>query len=442
MTDTAKKTGILSWYFNIPILNRIVFGLVAGAVVGIILANMDPATAIAYRDNTQFFGTLFIRLLQMIVVPVIFFSVIAGVSALNPVKLGRIGGKLTVLYLLTTFIAVGLAMTAALIFQPGVGLNIVGVEGAAARPNTAQPLATVLLNLIPTNPFNALAAMPHQLLPLLVFAISFGISLSLIRSSEDQELKKAGDTVYYLCSGAAEATYKIVWGIMQYAPIGVFFLISALFGVQGPRVVGSMMFVIVLTFCVIIFHFIVIYGSILRLGGLNPLVALKGAREALITAFVTRSSNATLPVTIRCMKALGIRPEVVSFSAPFGATVNMDGAAIYLGITTMFIANAIGQPLGFDQMFMVALLATLGAIGSAGVPGAGVIMLLMVLDGVGLPVEAGSAVAAAYALMFAIDAILDMGRTFLNIGGDFALTPVVAKQEGALDMSIWEPKTA
>jgi Na+/H+-dicarboxylate symporter len=338
--------------------------------------------------------------------------------------------------MITTFIAVGLAMGAALIFQPGVGLNIIGAEGVTGKENTAPGLATVILNLVPQNPFNAIVQ--GQLLPILFFAISFGISLSLVRSSADEEVRKAADTVYYFCIGAAEATYKIVWGVMQYAPIGVFFLISALFGVQGPEVVGSMMYVIALTFGVIIFHFVVVYGGILRLAGLNPLVALKGAREAMVTAFVTRSSNATLPVTIRCMKNLGVKPEVVSFSAPFGATVNMDGAAIYLGITTMFIANAVGTPLTINQMLMVALLATLGAIGTAGVPSAGVIMLLMVLEGIGMKVEAGSAVAAAYALMFAIDAVLDMGRTFLNVSGDMAVTPYVAKQEGALDMSKWE----
>ena len=437
MTQAETKSGgIFGWYFNIPILNRIVFGLVAGAVVGIILANMPAATAAAYHANTRFFGDLFIRLLQMIVVPVIFFSVVAGVSAIQPSKLGRIGGKLMGLYLLTTFIAVSLAMIAASIFQPGAGLNIMGDAAGHVPKNVPQPLATVLLNLVPANPFGALNS--GALLPILFFAISFGIGLALIRESAEEHVRKAGDTVYYVCSGAAEATYKIVWGVMQYAPIGVFFLISALFGLHGPKVVGSMMYVIVLTFCALAIHWVVTYSTILRLGGLNPLVVVKAAREALLTAFVTRSSNATLPVTIRCMKNLGVKPEFVSFSAPLGATINMDGTAIYLGVTVMFLANAVGQPLGIDQMFMVALLATLGAIGSAGVPGAGVIMLLMVLEGIGMKVEAGTAIAAAYALMFAIDAILDMGRTITNIAGDFAINSVVAKSEDSLDMEIYE----
>jgi len=437
MTQAETKSGIFSWYFKVSILKRIVFATIAGAVLGIVLANMPTATAAAYAANVKFFGDLFIRLLQMIVVPVILFSVIGGVSALNPAKLGRIGGRLVALYLITTFIAVALAVGAALIFQPGVGLNIMGAEGVAGKANTAPALATVLLNLVPQNPFNAIVQ--GQLLPILFFAICFGIGLSLIRSSTDGEIRKAADAVYYFCTGAAEATYKIVWGIMQYAPIGIFFLISSLFGVQGPKVVGSMMYVIVITFGVIIIHFVVVYGGLLRMAGLSPLVALKGAREALITAFVTRSSSATLPITIRVMKEnLGVKPEVISFSAPLGATVNMDGAAVYLGVTTMFIANAIGAPLTIDQMFMVALLGTLGAIGSAGVPGAGVIMLLMVLEGIGMKIEDGSAVAAAYALMFAIDAILDMGRTFLNVAGDVAITSHVAKKEGALDISKWE----
>jgi Na+/H+-dicarboxylate symporter len=399
---------------------------------------MPTATAAAWAANTQFFGDVFIRLLQMIVVPVIFFSVVGGAASLTPQQLGRYGGKLMALYLITTFIAVGLALIAANVFEPGTGLGIVGDAGAKAPGAKPQPMATVLLNLIPTNPFNAIVQ--GQLLPILFFAISFGISLTLIRSSDNPEIAKAGDTVFYFCSGAAEAMYKVVGGVMQYSPIGIFFLISALFGVQGPKVVGSMFYAIAVTFLVLIFHFFIVYGAIVKFGaGLSLKKYFMHIREASITAFVTRSSNATLPVTIRVMEEnMGIPRNVVSFAAPFGATVNMDGTAIYLGITVMFIANAIGQPLGLDKQFMVALMATLGSIGAAGVPGAGLIMLLMCLEGVGLKVEAGSAVAAAYAMMFAVDAMLDMGRTCLNVTGDLALTPWVTRQEGALDMSKWE----
>jgi Na+/H+-dicarboxylate symporter len=436
MTQATSKPGIFSWYFRVSMLKRIVFALVAGAAVGIIMAGMPADTAAAYAANTKFFGDLFIRLLQMIVVPVIFFSVISGASSLAPAQLGRVGTKLMVLYLVTTFIAVGVALVFANIFQPGLGLNVIGTEEVQGRDNTAPGLAAIFLNLVPPNPFNAIVQ--GQLLPILFFAILFGFSLAIIRASDKPELAKAGDTVYYFCSGCAEAVYKIVWGVMQYAPIGIFFLISAIFGVQGPKVVGSMFHVIAVTYAAFIVYFIVVYSGIVALVGLSPLKLFKGGREAIITGFVTRSSNATLPVTIRVMEEnLGIPRNIVSFAAPFGATVNMDGAAIYLGVTAMFIGFATGQPLGFEQQLMVALLATLGAIGAAGVPGAGVIMLLMVLEGIGLKVEAGSAVAAAYALMFAVDAILDMGRTCLNVTGDLALTPAVCKQEGILDMSKW-----
>ena len=440
MAQAEAKSGFFSqyfgWYFRINILTRIVVALIAGATLGIILASMPAATAAAWAAKTKFFGDLFIRLLQMIVVPVIFFSVVGGAASLTPKQLGRFGGKLMILYLITTFIAVGLALIAANVFQPGMGLGVVGSAGAKAPASTPLPLATVLLNIVPANPFNSIVQ--GQLLPILFFAISFGISLALIRASENPEIAKAGDTVFYFCSGSAEAMYKVVWGVMQYSPIGIFFLISALFGVQGPKVIGSMFHVISVTFLVLIFHFIVIYGAIVKCcAGLSLKKYFMHIREASITAFVTRSSNATLPVTIRVMENMGIPRNVVSFAAPFGATVNMDGTAIYLGITVMYIANAIGQPLGFDKQFMVALMATLGSIGAAGVPGAGLIMLLMCLEGVGLKVEAGSAVAAAYAMMFAVDAILDMGRTCLNVTGDLALTPWVTKQEGVLDMSKW-----
>jgi Na+/H+-dicarboxylate symporter len=232
--------------------------------------------------------------------------------------------------------------------------------------------------------------------------------------------------------------YKIVGGVMQYAPIGVFFLISGVFATQGPRVIGPLVFVMFIAYVAFILHVVIGFGGSLTLFGLSFVKFLRGAQEAMITAFVTRSSNATLPISLRVSEDnLGVPRSISSFTLPIGATINMDGTAIYLAIGSMFIAFAIGKPLTMDQQLVVLLTATLGSIGAAGVPGAGAIMMLMVLESVNLKVEPGTAVAAAYAMMLGVDALFDMGRTCLNVTGDIVAATVVSKHEGELDMSKW-----
>jgi Na+/H+-dicarboxylate symporter len=277
-----------------------------------------------------------------------------------------------------------------------------------------------------------------QVLPIIFFALMFGIGLAIVRESKNAEVAKAGDTLYYCAFGAAETMYKIVAGIMQYSPIGIFFLISGVFAVQGPKVIGPLFYLLAVTFAGFFLHVVIGFGGALTLHGLSFMKFLKGAEEAMITAFVTRSSNATLPISLRvCEENLGVPRTVSSFSLPIGATINMDGTCIYLSICAMFIGFAIGKPLTVDQQLTVMITASLGAVGAAGVPGAGVIMLLMVLESVGLKVEAGTAVAAAYAMMIGIDAIMDMGRTCLNVTGDVVAAVVVSKYEKVLDHGKW-----
>ena len=441
MSETVQpKKGIFGWYLGINLLLRISIGLVAGAIVGIALG-FSPGVAQEFVAYTKFFGDVFINLLKMIVVPTIFLSLITGAASITPEQLGKVGLKTFIYYMITSVIAIAIGLFLANVFQPGAGLGIVGEATATAKVATAPSLSEVMLAIIPTNPVASLAK--GDVLPIIFFALIFGIALSILRESKDATVSKYAGDLYNLISVGAETMYKIVGGVMQYAPIGIFVLISGVFATQGPKVVGPLMFLIMLCYTGFIAHLFLGYGGLLAVYKLSIFTFIKGAREASITAFVTRSSNATLPITMRVTEEnLGAPRSISSFALPIGATVNMDGTAIYLSIGAMFIGNAVGLPLGFEQQVSLMIVATLAAIGAAGVPGAGAIMMLMVLETVGLPVEAGSAVAACYAMILGIDALFDMGRTCMNVTGDISGVVIVAKSEDALDMTKWEKQPA
>ena len=427
---------MLSWYFKSNLLSRILIGLIAGAVVGIALGYGSPDTVKAFVDNTKFFGDIFIRLLKMIVVPVILFSLIAGAASIAPSRLGRVGVKILAFYLATSALAVTIGLVFANIFQPGAGMGIVGDAAVQGKVAESPTISQILLNIVPTNPAESLAK--GDVLPIIFFAVLFGLAIAYVKDSKDATVAKGAESLFQLVNAGAETMYKIVRGIMEYAPIGVFFLIAMVFAQQGAKALGPLLFVTLTVYVGLLVHLVISYGGIMSVAGLGFGKFLKGANEAMITAFVTRSSGGTLPVTMRCSEEkLGIPRSVCSFTLPLGATINMDGTAIYLGVCAMFIGYATGNPLTMDQQLTVVITATLASIGTAGVPGAGAIMLLMVLESIGLKVEAGSAVAAAYAMILGIDALLDMGRTCLNVGGDMAGSAVVAKSEQELDLSKW-----
>lgn len=426
--SAEEKKGALDWYFKSNLLKRILIGLVLGAVVGLIAGD-----AIMWVAP---FGSLFVRLLQMIVMPVIFATLVMGSASISPAELGKVGIKIVAFYLVTSAFAVTLGLIAANVFQPGAGLGLTGTADVAGRALQQPALRDTLLNIVPTNPFGALAA--GAVLPVIFFAILFGIGISYLKISSDERIRTAGETLFVLFDGAAEVMYIMVRWVLQYAPIGVFALLAVVFAQQGAAAAGPLGIVIVAVFLGLILHVVVVYGGLLKINGLSFVKFLKGSREAMLTAFVTRSSGGTLPVTMRNAEAnLGVSRKVHSFTLPLGATINMDGTAIYLGVCALFIGFAIGMPLGFGQQITIILTAVLASIGTAGVPGAGAIMLLMVLQSVGLPIEDGSAVAAAYAMILGIDAILDMGRTCANVTGDLTGTTIVAKSENELDMSCW-----
>ena len=433
--ESKRAGGPLGWYFRTNLLARILVGLVLGALTGIVLGFFPDAIK-PFVDNVKFFGDLFVRLLKMIVVPVILFSLIAGAASIAPSRLGRIGVKIMVYYLLTSALAVTIGLVFANLLQPGAGFGIVGDAAVKGKAAEAPTRAQTLLNIVPTNPIESLAK--GDVLPIIFFAVVFGIAISFVKDSKNAAVAKGADTLFEVCNSAAETMYKVVTGIMQYAPVGVFVLISIVFAQQGPKAIGPLLMVTVVAYLGMIVHLVVVYGGLMAVFRLGFVKFIKGVNEVMITAFVTRSSSGTLPVTMRVSEEkLGIPRSVCSFTLPLGATINMDGTAIYLGVCAMFIGFATGQPLTFNQQLTVVITATLASVGTAGVPGAGAIMLLMVLESIGLKVEAGTAVAAAYAMILGIDALLDMGRTCLNVTGDIAGTAIVSKSEGELDLSKW-----
>ncbi|WP_456398033.1 dicarboxylate/amino acid:cation symporter, partial [Palaeococcus sp. (in: euryarchaeotes)] len=380
-------------------------------------------------------GDLFVRLLKMLVMPIVLASLVVGAASISPARLGRVGVKIVLYYLVTSAFAVFIGLIMANIFKPGLGLQLGTGEGKAIEAQ-APSLVQTLLNIVPTNPFGALAN--GAVLPTIFFAIVLGIALSYLMNSENERIRNSATTLYNAFDGLAEAMYKIVRGVMQYAPIGVFALIAYIMATQGVKVVGPLAKVTLAVYIGLVLQIGIVYGILLKFFGINLIEFLGKAKDAMITAFVTRSSSGTLPVTMRVAdENMGVDRGIYSFTLPLGATINMDGTALYQGVCALFIAFAIGQPLPLSQQLVIVITAVLASIGTAGVPGAGAIMLAMVLESVGLKLEPGSAVALAYAMILGIDAILDMGRTMVNVTGDLAGTTIVAKTEGELDESKW-----
>ncbi len=359
-------------------------------------------------------GTIFINLIKMMIVPVVFFSLVVGMTSIGDTKkLGRIGVKTVGLYLCTTAVAILIGFGIAGLFHPGIGLSM--TSDAAVKVKEAPGIMQVLVGMIPANPVDTMAK--AQILPLIVFSLFVGIGIVSVGGDKGSLLIKFFDA-------AAEVSYRIIGIIMNFAPIGVFALLLPVVAKNGPAVLLPLMSVIgcVAIGCVI--HAVAVYSMLARLwGGHSPLEFFKAMSEAMLIGFTTCSSAATLPVNMKnCQEKLGVSREVSSFVLPLGATINMDGTALYMGVCSLFIANVFGVDLTMGQMLMIILTGTLASIGTAGVPGAGLIMLAMVLQTAGLPLE-------GLALVAGIDRVLDMFRTCLNITGDSAVTIVMDQEE-------------
>lgn len=427
-------SSIFSIYFKTNLLLRILIGLILGAICGIIFQDPHGTTdAIAFFKP---FGDIFIRLLKMIVLPVIVCSLIVGTSSISPSHLGRVGVKIILFYVFTSVCAIIIGLFVGAVFAPGVGLELAasGVGTKAANPPS---IIKIVLDIIPTNPFGSISS--GSVLPTIFFCVIFGIALAFSRDSEDERIKSAAETVFKFFEGMSDVIFRVVGWVMQYAPIGVFALIFIVFSKNGAQAFGPLANVTASLYIGLLLQIVAVYCMICIILKLSPIKFIKKVRLPMLTAFITRSSGATIPVSMDVAeREMGVPKQISSFTIPVGATINMDGTTIYLGVCAIFIANAVGVQLDMTAQTTIVLTAVLASVGTAGVPGAGAIMLLMVLESVGLKVEAGSIVAIAYGMILGIDAILDMGRTSMNVVGDIIGTVAVAKSEDELELSKWK----
>ncbi len=418
------------------LLWAIFIGLLLGAVTGIIFAFISPDYVVRKYALLVAapLGTLFINLLKMIVTPVIIFTLISGVASIEPSRLGKVGVKIIIFYMLTSLMAIVVGLVIGNIMQPGQGIVLAETTQTIAAKK-APTLVETFLAIVPTNPFASIAK--GEVLPIIFFSIFFGIALAFARDSKDTKVKESADIVYKFFDGCAQVIFRVVSWVMLYAPIGVFFLIFQVFTQQGAEAFGPLLHVTVSVYIGLALQIFVVYMLICAAFKISPVLFLKKVYEPWLTAFVTRSSGGTLPVSMdTAERKMGVSKGVYSFTLPLGATINMDGTTIYLGVCAIFIANAVGMPLDASQQMTVIITAVLASIGTAGVPGAGAIMLIMVMNSVGLDVTQGN-VKLAYAMILGIDALLDMGRTSMNIVGDLCGTCVVAKIENEMDPSFW-----
>ncbi|CAN5329325.1 dicarboxylate/amino acid:cation symporter [soil metagenome] len=414
---------------------KISIGLVAGAVVGTAVNALGlaatPAWSGAILPLLQFVGNAFIRAITMIVIPLVVASLLVGVASLGDLrKLGRMGGKTLAYYMMTTAIAITIGLTLALLVKPGSRIAPASRDAlaqefseaatgrlqlAAERPSTWD----VLLNMIPDNPIAAAAE--GNLLPLIIFVILFGAAVTLL-------LPERRHAIITLFQGINDASMIIIDWIMKLAPYAVFALIAAVISRFGIDVLQSLAIYTLVVIAGLLIHAFGTYGTLVALlARLNPLEFFRRIREVPLIAFSTSSSNATLPVTMETAEEqLGVSKSVSSFVLPLGATINMDGTALYQGVATVFIAQVYAVQLGLDELLTIVLTATLASIGAAGVPSAGIITLILVLQSVGM---AGQA-AAGIALILGVDRILDMIRTAVNVTGDLSCSAFVARSEG------------
>lgn len=413
---------------------KVLLGMALGIVVGLIInltgSNASGTWVNSYLTNGLFHivGSMFINALKMLVVPLVFFSLVCGVCGIGDVKLlGRIGSKSFILYIITTAIAIASAIFIAAGLGIGKGLDTTGAAAVSFTEKAAPPLSSVLINIVPSNPISAMAK--GEMLPVIFFSIVFGISLLMVG--------KKAESVSNFIEALNEIMMKMVNVVMAIAPYAVFCLIAKAIGNLGLDLLGQLFGYVLVLIGVLLFHLFVTLQVMLKvLSGLNPLIFIKKMRSTQIFAFSTSSSNATIPVTLRAVtERLGVNNSVASFTVPFGATINMDGTAIMQGVATVFIANIYNVDLGMMGYLTVILMSVLASIGTAGVPGVGLIMLSMVFAQVGLPIE-------GIGLVLGVDRLLDMIRTAVNISGDAVVTAIVAKSEGKLNESIYNDPDA
>ncbi|CAN6961561.1 dicarboxylate/amino acid:cation symporter [Psychrobacter okhotskensis] len=417
---------------NMGLTGKIIVAMILGIVLGLFInysgLNAEGSFVNTYITNgfLAIIGKLFVNSLKMLVVPLVLISLICGVCGIGDIRLlGRIGTKTFMIYMMTTALAIATAIGLGIVFGIGKGMN---VETAAEfEAASAPPLLDVFSNIIPSNPISAMAN--GDMLSIIFFAVLIGISILMV-GKPAKGLVKSLELIN-------EVILKMVTIIMNLAPYGVFALLTKAMAELGLDLIWSLLGYVAVLVGSLAFHFFITMMIVLKLfSGLSVKTFLAKMREVQIFAFSTSSSNATIPITLRTVtKRMGVNNSVASFTVPFGATINMDGTAIMQGTATIFIANIYGIDLGVTEYLTVILMSVLASIGTAGVPGVGLIMLSMVFAQVGLPIE-------GIGLILGVDRILDMLRTAVNVGGDAAVTAIVAKSENKMDVAIYNDPDA
>lgn len=410
---------MLNIWFEIALWKRILGALVLGVIIGML---WGPGS-----ESLSWIGDIFMRLIRMVVVPLVFVTLISGVVSMgDPSKLGSLGAKTLAIYMGTTLAAITIGLFLAAVMQPGAGVDFTG--SVPGQIQETIPLSQRLIEIIPVNPIAALAE--GNILAVIFFALMVGVSLLTIGEK--------GKPVADLMHASSDMMIKITHWIMEVAPFGVFALIAAVAGTQG---VAALLDVLTLALAVLIacvVHMVVVHGLIIMklTLGLSPVMFFRGARDAMLVAFSTSSSSATLPVTLSVAEEnLGIKPVVASTVLPLGSTINMDGTALYVGIVSVFAAQAFGIELSFADYVVMAGATTLVSVGTAAVPGASIFLMAAVMATIDMTPEQ---IAVVIGFIIPFDRPLDMLRTVVNIGGDLSVATAVANWEDEFDKEIFD----
>lgn len=400
---------------NIPLALQIFIALILAVIVGLLMQKI-PDVATAYIKP---FGTIFLNLIKFIVGPIVLFSIMAGIVSMRDLKkLGAIGGTTLIYYFFTTAIAISIGLVFASLFKGA--FPTLSTSSLTYAPTQTTSMIDTFVNMFPANFIVPISS--ANMLQVIVMAILIGFAVI--------QLGEKAEGAITTINRWNDIFLKCMEMILKLSPIGVFCLLAPVIALNGAAVIGSLAKVLLCAYICYILHAVIVYSfSVSVLGGVSPLRFFKEMAPAIVFAFSSASSVGTLPLNMKCTRKLGVSKEISSFVLPLGATINMDGTAIYQGVSAIFIAACYGIDLTFAQMISIVLTATLASVGTAGVPGAGVVMLALILTSAGLPVD-------GIALVAGVDRIFDMGRTTLNITGDASCTLIVSnlmkKREGKL----------
>ena len=400
---------------------QVLIGLICGIIAGFVLGEKAA--------DLKIFGTIFISLIKMVIVPLIFFALLSGITSMSgDGNFTRVGLKGFASYILTAVFAVIIGLSAGAIFHPGSGVDLHSILDTATQTaftsKTPPTLTEFLLNLIPTNPLNAMVT--DNFLQIIIFSIFTGITINLVgdKAKALKELIQAGSQV----------SFRMIEIIIKLAPLGVFGFISWVIGTQGTEILEALLKLIIAVLAACAFQYVVFGFMILIFARISPLPFYRKILMTQSIAFATSSSKATLSTAMaQLQERMGVSKTNSNFLMPLGVCINMDGTAIYLGICALFFAQAYGVDLTTQNYMMLVLTCTLGSIGAAGIPSGSIIFMSMVLTSVGLPIE-------GIGIILGVDRILDMVRTTINITGDSAITLIVDKTEGALDEKVYYAK--